>query len=93
MHHMACTKSLSMHQDAACRQPAGPYNPSSPPAPSLPDVHMMTVHRAAAPCSDILAIPETRADWWQLFKQHLAAPLEAGAIKLSIINSDMLGGS
>ncbi|PRW59924.1 DEAD-box helicase family [Chlorella sorokiniana] len=39
---------------------------------------------------DILAIPETRADWWQLFKQHLAAPLEAGTIKLSIINSDEL---
>ncbi|KAI7837305.1 hypothetical protein COHA_008820 [Chlorella ohadii] len=39
---------------------------------------------------DILAIPETRADWWQFYRQHLAAPLEAGAIKLSIINSDDL---
>lgn len=47
----------------------------------------------AAACRDILAIPETRADWWQLFKQHLAAPLEAGTIKLSIINSDVLGAS
>lgn len=50
-----------------------------------------------SPCRDILAIPETRADWWQLFKQHLAAPLEAGTLKLSIINSDELrqpgGGS
>ncbi len=48
------------------------------------------VHDAVTCCRDILAIPETRADWWQFFKQHLATPLETGAIKLSIINSDDL---
>lgn len=47
------------------------------------------------PCRDILAIPETCADWWQLFGRHLAAPLAAGTLKLTLINSDALqpGGS
>ncbi len=39
-------------------------------------------------CRDILAIPETRADWWALFDQHLKQRLDDGSLKLSLINSD-----
>lgn len=39
---------------------------------------------------DILAIPETRADWWQLYAAHLAPRLAAGSLKLSLVDSDRL---
>jgi hypothetical protein len=42
-------------------------------------------------CRDILAIPETRADWWQFFGRHLAPRLAAGTLKLSLVNSDCWG--
>ena len=45
----------------------------------------------ASACRDILAIPETRADWWQFFGRHLAPRLAAGTLKLSLVNSDCWG--
>ncbi|KAL4458979.1 hypothetical protein ABPG75_013844 [Micractinium tetrahymenae] len=41
---------------------------------------------------DILAIPETRADWWQLYERHLKPRVDAGSLKLALVNSDRLRG-
>jgi len=41
-------------------------------------------------CRDILTIPETRADWWELYQRHLQPRVDAGSLKLSLINSDHL---
>lgn len=35
-------------------------------------------------------IPETRADWWELFSKHLRPRLAAGQTKLALVNSDKL---
>ena len=42
------------------------------------------------PCRDILAVPETRADWWRLYDRHLKQRLAAGTLRLSLVNSDDL---
>ena len=44
------------------------------------------------PCRDILAIPETRADWWLFYDRHLKERLAAGALKISLVNSDHAAG-
>lgn len=46
--------------------------------------------RCAALCRTILDIPETRADWWELFSKHLRPRLAAGQTKLALVNSDKL---
>lgn len=47
---------------------------------------------AVPPRRDILAIPETRADWWELYTRHLKPRVDAGSLKLALINSDRLRG-
>lgn len=47
----------------------------------------------ACGCRDILAIPETRADWWAFFDRHLKQRLDDGSLKLSLIKSDHVQGN
>ncbi|PSC76809.1 CMSS1 [Micractinium conductrix] len=39
---------------------------------------------------DLLSIPETRADWWTFYERHLKQRVDAGSLKLSLVNSDRL---
>lgn len=58
--------------------------PAPPPSPTL---------NGACTCRDILAIPETRADWWQLYARHLKPRVDGGSLKLALVNSDRLRGT
>ncbi len=53
------------------------------------------VNEPACPplCRDILAIPETRADWWQLYVRHLKPRVDAGSARLVLVNSDRMRGT
>ena len=57
-----------------------------------PLTHTRTHAPQPHPCRSLLDIPETRADWWQLYERHLSAPLAEGRLRLVLVNSDSVGG-